>query len=1011
MGLGDKLLNSNYIPQDTAHSTIETPYFAKKIVKCPVKHTADIIEYAESKEYLGIKLRALQRKFLEELFSKVGDKNKFDQGVLCAGMRGGKCVQIDQNILMFDGTLKKAKDIKVGDLVMGPDSISRTVLETSRGASELFEIHQSQADNYTVNEYHILSLKKTQSARDDRSNRQPNGRYPNEPDVVNISIKDYLKKSDKWKYFFRGYKAGLITFSEQPVPIDPYLIGVWLGDGFSKQPIITSADIEIVQWLEDYCAKNNLKLSISDKRNNKSANYRLCKTSGLLNPLWEEFKKLSLVSNKHIPQCYISNSKEIRLEVLAGIIDTDGHHRADRHGYDIALSNEQLANDVKRLADTLGYRTHIQKKKTTCQVEGYEGTTWRISIYGDVWEIPCKIKYKQYIHNGKQSNRENYLSSIKVESIGEGEYAGIGVDKDNLFCLADGTVTHNSYIAAVIMTYMTQYMLQFPDPAVEFGLEPSRLTGQCIASSEIQAKETVFAHIESIIDKKNWWVKYFAYLKEREANEGKHTLFQRLKQAVEFPERRLAMLSLHSNSSALAGKTSYCVVLDELSRFDVVEGAVAAKSQTRSANAVYSTVSRSVSNLKKVSKIVVISSPMFEDDYTMQLLAMSGTCYVGAQSVVVGAMREKMDRKVPNLYGMHATTFELSPKTEANPSGFIEGEDFESERIQNPETYRRDYLAIPPATINPFFEFPERIDKVLTEGDALVLFSEKMIEEQLQTDEGIVFRIYIGKKALPLAQDQINKYYVCVDQGEKRDHFTLAMGHIEESPVKVGEKDGVDKESVRLKVVIDLITGWAPDPENRITVSFSNVEEVIKLICDNFNVGKVGYDRWSSVESIQRLFSEGIYVEQVGANLEMYEVLKQLIYQGQIELPKQCPDYETLIHELKQLTLIKGKRLDHPPQGSKDYADAVCRVCWFCYEDYIRQTVHGQHILPHKISLPTIKSIASAYEVMQQAEHNPHGAIWGQAPLGGMSISGEGVFGETIVVRKNVLPNLNKRKM
>lgn len=727
--------------------------------------------------------------------------------------------------------------------------------------------------------------------------------------------------------------------------------------------------------------------------------------------------------------------------------------------------------------------------------------------------------------------------------------------------------------AALIVTFMTQYMLQFDQPAQHFGQVPgTRLTAQVIASSEVQSQETAYAAVNTIINYSPWWNRYLAYLVEREEVEGKFTLYQKLKLAIEFPRKNIAILCLHSNSAALAGKTSYCVVLDELSRFDVSDGAVQSKTQKQTANAVYDTVIRSCSSLKEISKVVTISSPMFEDDYTMQLLCKSKDCHVGEMRTVINILREKVEHKVASIYGMHATTFELNPKTEDNPVGFVRGVDFEDRRVENPETFKRDYLAVPPATVNPFFELPERIDKVINTRDKLAVFTNKILEETIRTETSYENRFYIGKTVRPLKQDQMNRYYICVDQGEKRDTFALAMGHVEEAIIKTKNIKGQEEEHFRLKIIIDLVEGWIPDKANRITVSFANVEEAIKTLAANFNVSTVAYDQWSSAEALQRLFSEGIYTKQVGANLEMYDVLKQLIYQGQVELPEH-PD---LIRELKQLTVIKGKRIDHPSNGcftgdtrvkllngasmslkelsdkgkdyefwvyssledgtvvpakaynahktkevkqlavvtldtnrqerctldhlfrmkdgsykqakdlgvndslmplytkekpipckkegkgryeqvcdknksgmvdeilncdhkvkaieiidleelvevyditvprysnfalesgifvhnSKDYADAVCRVAWLCYEDYILDTIQGQHILPLRQQLPTLRSVASAHEMMVATETRPEGVIWDQ--LG----AGAGLFGDTVIVRQNVMPTIKSK--
>jgi len=97
----------------------------------------------------------------------------------------------------------------------------------------------------------------------------------------------------------------------------------------------------------------------------------------------------------------------------------------------------------------LGFRTSLTKRKTVCTNNGVKGFAWYVNISGNVWEIPCLIKHKQYSRDDVKPNKDKKLSYLKVESIGQGAYAGFSLDGDHLFCLADGTVTHNSWTFAL----------------------------------------------------------------------------------------------------------------------------------------------------------------------------------------------------------------------------------------------------------------------------------------------------------------------------------------------------------------------------------------------------------------------------------------------------------------------------------------------------------------------------------------------------------------------------------
>lgn len=562
-----------------------------------------------------------------------------------------------------------------------------------------------------------------------------------------------------------------------------------------------------------------------------------------------------------------------------------------------------------------------------------------------------------------------------------------------------------SLIAGLAASFILQQALAMDSPAEQLGqVKGYKLSGEFIATSEQQSKNTAYSSFESLLMNTDWWNKYIGYLLEREISEGKETLFQHQQRKIYFPEKNLEVLSLHSNSQSIAGMTAMFVIFDEMSRFNVSDKKVQEVTEKRTAQAVYYTASRAAKSLKGFSKIMTITSPMYESDFGMKLLYMAEKVYGGSQKHVIDALRSKEPKRVPGLIGFHYTTFEMNPKTPDNPSGFVE-EDFEAERISSPEAYRRDYLAIPPSALNPWIEYPERIDPcVHPNKEKYALFEDKLIEESVETEFASETRRYIGKTIYLLKHDKITKHFICCDQGEVKDSFVVSMGHGEEVTFKGINAAGKEIEETRYKAVIDLIEIWKPDKEQRITVSFANVEEIIKTLTKSFYVSKVVYDQWQSVESIQRLFSQGVYTQKMGASLEMYDILKILIYSGMIEFPKN----DDLVTELRQLNLVRGSKIDHPVSGSKDIADAVCRVAYCIYEDCIRDAIQGNYILPLKSKLPTIRSIASAYEYIQQ-DQTQFGMDGTSEIFGGEGggVSGaHDLFGNGYIVQPNVVPNI-----
>jgi hypothetical protein len=564
-----------------------------------------------------------------------------------------------------------------------------------------------------------------------------------------------------------------------------------------------------------------------------------------------------------------------------------------------------------------------------------------------------------------------------------------------------------SMLAAIIASFQLHKLLAMQDPAAQLHqFKGQRLTLQFIASSEAQAQETAYASFEAIINNAPWWVKYIEWLKEREETEGlgKGSLFEMLSNRIEFKEKNIAALSLHSNSAALVGKTSACCIFDELSRFDVAEGAIQTKTQKRSAQAVYDGVAKAATSLMPFSKVVTITSPMYEDDYGMRLLYMSGTFRGGSQSGIIHTLRKQYPMKVERQVGYHATTFELNPKVDENgndiPGGFSEEDAFfKGKKIESPEGFRRDYLAIPPSAVSPFFEYPERIDACIVKNRSIVDFHDREFDESVQTVDGdTIVRKYIGKSIIVNKPNMLMDYFISCDQGEKKDAFVVAMGHGDEVSYDSVDGEGKPITFTRYKVIIDFIEGWIPDKEKRITVSFPNVEDIIVRLSENFNIRKVVFDQWNSTESLQRLFSKGIVAEKTKQqeNLKKYEILKTLVYSNLIELPES----DILVKELRQLNLIRGVKVDHPGAGSSDHSDAIARVVWEVYTNVIEKAIQGEIPGPRRHQMPTIRSVASMYEHMSGPMISPICDFATTSPATKSSI-----FGRGFMVEGNIKPN------
>lgn len=355
--------------------------------------------------------------------------------VILAGRAGaGKCLAKGTKVIMFDGTMKKVEDVRVGDLLMGPDSTPRTVLSLSSGFDTMYKIHQNKAMDYVVNSNHTLSMKKS-----------GNNYLGTHGEIVNISIKDYESLIPRRKKNLKGYKVG-VDFPKKDLPLEPYMLGIWLGDGSSSSARVISADKEISQYIYDFAERNGYRVSEYCKKGQlKAISYSV---SGGLKVLLRD--KMGVLDNKHIPHDYLTSDRKDRLELLAGLLDTDGH--ASKNGFSIIQKNKKLAHQIKWLSDSLGFRTSISEVKKGIKSTGFIGTYYRVFINGNMWEVPTKIERKKIKKSRK--NVDQTMTGITITECGVGEYYGFTVDKDSLFLLEDFTVTHNSALALTIANHV-----------------------------------------------------------------------------------------------------------------------------------------------------------------------------------------------------------------------------------------------------------------------------------------------------------------------------------------------------------------------------------------------------------------------------------------------------------------------------------------------------------------------------------------------------------------------------
>lgn len=358
--------------------------------------------------------------------------------IVGAAAKTGKCLGKGTPVMMHNTSIIPVEQVKNGDLVMGPDGGPRTVTGVASGREEMFRIIPAMGDPWTCNASHILSV----IPKHGPYGIEKHGFVPGEPALV--SVRNYMDLPFQARRGLRLWRAPL-NWDAMATDLDPYLVGLWLGDGSFRKPEVTTIDAEIAEFLEHQGFRR-----VDNK--GRCPSYKFTTARGKVNPIWESLKECRVGGEKRIPRAYLLNDRPTRLALLAGIVDSDGHLDPRKKArLEIITKHAGLRDDILFLARSLGFCVTCVPKKSGIKTTGFKGSYWRIAVSGEVSEIPTKLPRKQAPE--RTLKYPAYHTGFKVEPIGEGDYYGFELDGDHLYLLGDFTVTHNTALVIDSMVH------------------------------------------------------------------------------------------------------------------------------------------------------------------------------------------------------------------------------------------------------------------------------------------------------------------------------------------------------------------------------------------------------------------------------------------------------------------------------------------------------------------------------------------------------------------------------
>jgi intein/homing endonuclease len=363
------------------------------------------------------------------------------------------CQDGDDKVLMYSGEWKKMRDIRVGDKIMSPYGDPKKVKAVFSGEDEMYRVLPNEGEPITVTHNHLLSLRATETGRI---------KYGQDTqEVCNVEVSEWQKWAKSRKHIRKlWYSSAPKVFehtSTPPTILSPYFVGIYLGDGHTRTIALTTADFEIRNAVFEEMKKFPTGHIRESLNGSKAKTYHLSFEKGVMNQVAKEFESLGLTfrtvknrttcAEKHIPEVYQTSDIDTRIELLSGIIDSDGClNTTTGRSYEIVSKSERLVENINRLSLGLGIRTKVSEKIINSK------KYFRIMLKGvGITRLRTRVAHKKIAANMSfESGRMQYgLTGFSVESIGRGKFFGLTVE-DSLYITNGGMVTHNSGKSAII---------------------------------------------------------------------------------------------------------------------------------------------------------------------------------------------------------------------------------------------------------------------------------------------------------------------------------------------------------------------------------------------------------------------------------------------------------------------------------------------------------------------------------------------------------------------------------
>lgn len=285
------------------------------------------------------------------------------------------------------------------------------------------------------------------------------GKYSvmNTCELIDKGLYTVRKDGQGKEYKFRVPICKPVDYAYKELPMDPYTLGVWLGDGDCNGTCFAACDTDLEIYDRIAEIYGNYRV-VKDNRKPHTITVHFSVERGKKNPMCEDLRKAGVFMNKHIPEEYLTASYEQRLALLQGLLDTDGNYSKSYNSSrsangEFVNKNKSIIDGICSLFASLGIQYTVSIK-TVMDHDYYRVQFWSSKA------IPVFYMKRKYELLPDELNKRMLTKSIiSIEKVDSVPTKCIQVDSpDETYLFGENyTVTHNTALIAAFGLYNLCY--------------------------------------------------------------------------------------------------------------------------------------------------------------------------------------------------------------------------------------------------------------------------------------------------------------------------------------------------------------------------------------------------------------------------------------------------------------------------------------------------------------------------------------------------------------------------